>query len=75
MMKNTNPVKNNSSTVGRGTSSQSTRDQPKQSVGSATSTTEKTKNPDSKSIILYKIIIKILFRDWWRKDRCESKFH
>jgi hypothetical protein len=47
-MKNTNPVKNNSTTVGRGTSSQSTRDQPKQSASSASSTSEKTKNPDSK---------------------------
>jgi hypothetical protein len=50
-MKNTNPVKNNSTTVGRGTSSQSTRDQPKQSASSASSTSEKTKNPDSKSKI------------------------
>jgi len=52
MMKNTNPVKNNSTIVGRGTSSQSTRDQPKQSVGSSSSTTEKTKNQDSKSKII-----------------------
>lgn len=56
-MKNTNPVKNNSTTLGRGTSSQSTRDQPKLSASSASSTTEKIKNQDSKSKIIYKIII------------------
>jgi len=48
-MKGTNTGKNNSSTISRGTSSQSTRDQPKQATSSATSTTEKNKAQDSKS--------------------------
>ena len=55
-MKNTNPVKNNSTTVSRGTSSQSTRDQPKQPTSSATSTTEKNKTQDSKSKNKYSIV-------------------
>jgi len=48
-MKNPNSVKTNSTTAGRGTSSQSTREQPKLTSSSASSTTEKNKAQDSKS--------------------------